>query len=84
MTVNNSTNRRIERRKNAEQLGVHRAKRTSTQQLELLDRRLGIGEGAKRERDRLYEKSAEKVAAVDDAPTVTEEETPKKRNKKAK
>lgn len=46
--------RRTERRKEAEALAAERAKRSPKEQLALLDKKLGKGVGAKKERDRLH------------------------------
>lgn len=45
---------KIRRQKSAIQLAEERAKRTPEQQLDILDQRLGVGIGAKKERDRLW------------------------------
>ena len=46
------------RRENAETLKVARNNRTAQEQMRLLDRRLGVGKGAKKERTRLVEQMA--------------------------
>lgn len=44
---------RARRRENAETLAANRSKRTPQQQLQRLDEKLGVGEGAEKERARL-------------------------------
>ena len=58
-----------------QELLTQRASRTNEQQLSLLDKRLGKGVGAKRERDRLNGIVKEKPAVVVEVePELTEEE----------
>ena len=48
---------RARRRENAETLAANRSKRTPQQQLQRLDEKLGVGEGADKERARLEKES---------------------------
>ena len=48
-----ASQRKQQRRENAITLAQERAKRTPTQQLSLLDKRLGEGKGARKERAKL-------------------------------
>jgi len=53
--INRGMGRREELRKRAEELASYRASRSSSEQLALLDDRLGVGVGAVRERAKLLE-----------------------------
>jgi hypothetical protein len=67
--------RRYERCKEALERAEERDKRSAKQQLEVLDRRLGKGVGAKKERERLAQQVAKAKAKSNKA---------EKKNKKAK
>ena len=54
---NSTVRSKVDRRDSAERFAEERTKRSDEEQIALLDKRLGLGVGAKRERTRLSKKA---------------------------
>jgi hypothetical protein len=54
---NSTVRSKVDRRDSAERFAEERTKRSDEEQIALLDKRLGLGIGAKRERTRLFKKA---------------------------
>lgn len=72
------------RKKSADERKSDRGKRTSEQQIAILDKKFGKGVGAKRERERLLNKKVTPVVSAENVEKKIDEVKEKKKFKKGK